>query len=142
VDVTWTYSGNPGASDRDLVRFLIGDTDTNDQQLTNAEIDYLITEQGSANRAALEAARGLLAKYSRTCDQKTSKVDTKYSQRRAGYAAMVSRLQLRLGPVPYAGGISEGDKDIDEGDSDRVDPAFKVGMMEHDGTNTETQDDV
>lgn len=140
--MTWSYSGNPGASDRDQVRFLIGDTDTNDQQLTDEEINFLIADKGSANRAALEAARSLQSKYSRLCDQRTGKVDTKYSQRRSAYAALVRRLQLNLGPVPYAGGISDGDKQIDEDDSDRVKPAFQVGMMEHNGTEVETEDDV
>jgi hypothetical protein len=29
--MAWSYSGNPGASNLDLIRFLIQDTDTTDQ---------------------------------------------------------------------------------------------------------------
>jgi len=139
--VTWTYSGNPGASDLDEVRFLIGDTDTNDQQLSDEEITYLLSAFGSPARAALESARGLLAKYSRFVDQKTGDIDIKFSQRRAAYAALVQQLQLGMLPVPYAGGISESDKEVDELDDDRVAPAFTVRMMEDpDRSDTDTWD--
>lgn len=138
--MTWTYSGNPAGSDLDQVRFLIGDTDTDDQQLTNEEIAYLLTIYPNPAGAALGAARGLFSKYARYCDQKTGDIDIKYSQRRDAYAALMLQLQLGMAPVPYAGGISVSDKEIDEDDADRVDPAFSVGMMEID--DAETQWDV
>ena len=39
--MTWSYSGNPGASDLDHIRFLIQDTDTTDQLFSNEELTYL-----------------------------------------------------------------------------------------------------
>jgi hypothetical protein len=140
--VSWSYSGDPGASDLDEVRFLIGDTDTDDQQLSDEEINYLLTSTGSVQAAALEAARSLWAKYSRLVDQKTGDIDIKYSQRKDAYAALIRQLQLGMLPVPYAGGISEDDKQVDEADSDVVQPAFTRGMMEYDGTDSEDQNDV
>ena len=140
--MTWSYSGNPGGSDLDAVRFKIGDTDTTDQQFSDEEITYLLTT-GSVDRAALEAARSLLAKYSRLCDQKTGDIDIKYSQRRESYAALVRQLQLGMTPTPYAGGISDDDKQVDEDDDDRVKPAFEVGMMEIRGDrDVEDENDV
>jgi hypothetical protein len=140
--VSWSYSGDPGASDLDEVRFLIGDTDTDDQQLSDEEINYLLTSTGSVQAAALGAARSLWAKYSRMVDQKTGDIDIKYSQRKDAYAALIRQLQLGMLPVPYAGGISEDDKQVDEADSDVVQPAFTRGMMEYDGTDSEDQNDV
>ena len=140
--MSWSYSGDPGASDLDEVRFLIGDTDTTDQQLSDEEITYLLTSAGSVKAAALEAARSLWAKYSRMVDQKTGDIDIKYSQRKDAYAALIRQLQLGMLPVPYAGGISEDDKQVDEADSDVVQPAFTRGMMEYDGTDSEDQNDV
>jgi hypothetical protein len=140
--VSWSYSGDPGASDLDEVRFLIGDTDTDDQQLSDEEINYLLTSTGSVQAAALGAARSLWAKYSRMVDQKTGDIDIKYSQRRDNYAALIKQLQIGMLPVPYAGGISEDDKQVDEADSDVVQPAFTRGMMEYDGTDSEDQNDV
>ena len=140
--MSWSYSGDPGASDLDEVRFLIGDTDTDDQQLSDEEIAYLLTSTGSVTAAALGAARSLWAKYSRLVDQKTGDIDIKYSQRKDAYAALIRQLQLGMLPVPYAGGISEDDKQVDEADSDVVQPAFTRGMMEYDGTDSEDQNDV
>ena len=140
--MSWSYSGDPGASDLDEVRFLIGDTDTDDQQLSDEEINYLLTSTGSVQAAALGAARSLWAKYSRLVDQKTGDIDIKYSQRKDAYAALIRQLQLGMLPVPYAGGISEDDKQVDEADSDVVQPAFTRGMMEYDGTDSEDQNDV
>jgi hypothetical protein len=42
--VTWTYSGNPSASDLDKVRFLSGDTDSTNPIATNEEITFLLVE--------------------------------------------------------------------------------------------------
>jgi hypothetical protein len=33
--MTWSYSGDPSSSSTDAVRFLVGDTDTNDQLISN-----------------------------------------------------------------------------------------------------------
>lgn len=41
-DPPWTYSGDPATSERDEVRFLIGDTDDSIKLLFDPEIDYLI----------------------------------------------------------------------------------------------------
>ena len=39
--MSWEYQG-PSASDKDEVRFLIGDTDVEDQLLSDEEIQYLV----------------------------------------------------------------------------------------------------
>lgn len=140
--MSWTYSGDPGANDKDLIRFLIGDTDSADEQLSDEEIAYLLTEYTAPKRAALEAARSLQAKYSRLCDQRTGDISISYSQRRDSYAALVRDLQRGMMGTPYAGGISAADKDSDEGDSDRVKPAFAVEMMANPGSGVEREDDV
>ncbi|CAB4194553.1 hypothetical protein UFOVP1264_8 [uncultured Caudovirales phage] len=40
--MSWTYSGNPASSDKDAVRFYVGDVDANFPFLTDEEISYLI----------------------------------------------------------------------------------------------------
>ena len=42
--MTWSYSGDPANSTNDSIRFLIGDTDTNDRLITNEEIAYIVTQ--------------------------------------------------------------------------------------------------
>lgn len=40
--MAWSYSGDPGASDKDEVRFLIQDVDTGLQLLSDEEIQFLL----------------------------------------------------------------------------------------------------
>ena len=40
--MTWSYSGDPASSDRDAIRFYIGDTDTTLQLLQDEDIDFLL----------------------------------------------------------------------------------------------------
>lgn len=42
--MAWTYSLDPATSDRDEIRFLIGDTEAGLELLQDAEIDYLINK--------------------------------------------------------------------------------------------------
>lgn len=67
--MTWTYSGNPGDSTRDEIRFLIGDTDTTDQLLSDEELDYLIGVWADAYAAAIAAVSALIAKGSRDSEE-------------------------------------------------------------------------
>lgn len=133
--MTWSYSGDPSTSDRDALRFTIGDTNTNDQQLSDEELDYLLSQYGSVNAAALAACRALIAQYSRCVDQKTGDIDIKYSQRIAQLKTMMSEISSDAVsgslPVPYAGGVSQSDKTTVEEDTDRVAPAFSKRMTDN-----------
>lgn len=67
--MTFTYSGNPGASALDEVRFLIQDTDSNDPLLTNEEINYLLTAYGDPYLAAISSVTALIAQASRVVEE-------------------------------------------------------------------------
>lgn len=67
--MTWSYSGNPGASDLDHIRFLIQDTDTTDQLFSNEELTYLFNSYGDAYSAAIAAVTTLIAKGSRVQEE-------------------------------------------------------------------------
>lgn len=53
--MAFTYSGNPGDSRHDWLRFVLGDTNAAKPILTDAEIDYLVGEY-PAKKALLAAA--------------------------------------------------------------------------------------
>jgi hypothetical protein len=67
--MAWTYSGNPGASTLDEIRFLIGDTDSTDQLLSNEEINYLFGVYQDAYAAAVASVVALISKASRTVEE-------------------------------------------------------------------------
>jgi len=54
--MSWTYSGNPGASEKDQVRFYLGDVDATFPLLTDEEITFLISQWDDAYNGALYAA--------------------------------------------------------------------------------------
>lgn len=95
--MTWSYSGNPGASTRDTIRFLIQDTDTSDQLLSNEELDYLITVWSDAYGAALAAVSTLIAKASRSLEESKRVGDlsltVKSGARVQQWEALYNRLQ-------------------------------------------------
>lgn len=133
--MTWTYSGDPSASELDELRFLLGDTDTTDQQLSDEEILYLLQEHGdSVVTSAMAACRRLIAKYSRCIDIKTGDIDLKYSQRVSHLNLLMQTLREGLRPVPYAGGISKADIEAVQDDDDRQAPNFAIGMMDNPAT--------
>jgi hypothetical protein len=130
--MTWTYGGDPSESDQDKVRFLVGDTDTADQQIADEEIAWLLTEEPGAYHAAAAAARAIAAKYARQVDKAVGDLRLSASQRAAHYQALAATLTRRAqiaGAVPFAGGISASDKQAQDDDIDRVRPAFSRDMQ-------------
>lgn len=105
--MAWTYSGDPATSDRDKVRFLIGDTDSTDQLLQDAEIAYVITEAGgSIYQAAHDAAYAVASKFSRMATSKSvGDLSLSYSDRAKAFFDLANEL-LELGarrepPTPW-----------------------------------------
>lgn len=139
--MTWTYGGAPGttsaATRRDAVRLLVGDTDTTDQQTSDEEIAFALS-QGSDDVyiAGAVICRALSGKFARLVDTSVESVSSSYSQRATQYAELAVRLtqdSKRLGSgglgVPDAGGISIADMISVESDPDRVPGAFRIDQF-------------
>ncbi len=143
--MAWTYSGDPADSDRDALRFCIGDTDTGDQQMNDAELDFLLTQKGSVAGAAVEAVRKLIAKYSRQVNKSVGDLRLSLSDRVKSYKMLLRELQAALNLKtggPIAGGISLARKDTVKENTDRVVPDFERGKFDHPGTeNSNNLDD-
>lgn len=133
--MTWTYSGDPSASNKDLVRFLIHDTDATAQLLTDEEIDGLLSIEGSARGAAILAAGSLSARFGRKASMSVGDLSINYGSISSFYTRLVASLRRELAmssALPYAGGQSVSDKDTKEEDDDRVTPSFKRNMHDRD----------
>jgi len=141
--MTWTYGGDPDANARDAIRFLCGDTDTNDQLINDEEIAWLNKEvTGSTTAttglydAAVRCCLTIASKFSRLADQSVGDLKVSMSQKAKAYRLQAEELKTladREGsvPTPYAGGISISDKNIDRDNTDRVDPWFSSGQFEN-----------
>jgi hypothetical protein len=91
--MAWTYSGDPGSSPRDQVRFLIGDTDPLVPMLTDEEIDWLVTTSSSVYFAAAQAAESVAAKYGKYVTKTVDGLSITKSERSINYAALAKRLR-------------------------------------------------
>lgn len=96
--MTWSYSGDPASSEKDAVRFLVGDTDTNDQLLSDEEIDYVIVESGGSKyQSAHDAAYAIASKFSRMAQSKSvGDLSISYADRAKAYFELANEL-LELG---------------------------------------------
>ena len=95
--MSWTYT-DPNTSDRDKIRFLIGDTDSTDPLLSDEEIAFTLAEAGgSVYQAGHDSCYAIAAKFSRMAQSKSvGDLSISYADRAAAYAAQAERL-LELG---------------------------------------------
>lgn len=135
--MAWTYDSSL-ATNKDRVRFLIGDTDTTDQQLQDGEITWVLTRVGCIEKAAAKCCRALAAKYSRQADSTVGDLAVKKSQRAAAYLELAIQLEQDSpdGAV-YVGGVNVSEKQTYEGDTDLLAPKFFRDMQKYPGTTNE-----
>lgn len=132
--MVWNYDGDPADNDRDEVRYLVGDTDTNEQLVNDAEIAYAIASEYNNTGAAARVCEALAALFSREVTTRagaSGELRLDLQQKAEAYAARA--LGLRKSAMAYAtpicGGISIDDKDDQVDDTDRVRPFFKRDMF-------------
>jgi len=81
--MSWTYSGNPGDSDKDQVRFYLGDVDPNFPLLTDEEITFLLSQWDVYNAplySASVAAETVSARFAREVDVSADGVSVQIGQ--------------------------------------------------------------
>lgn len=93
----FTYSGDPSASDLDAVRFLISDTNSDDAELQDEEIYYLLTTWGQTYDAAIAACEVIAGKYADKTNYSRSvgdlSISESYGQSAAEFRALANRLR-------------------------------------------------
>lgn len=129
--MTWTYSGDPSASNLDAVRFMTGDTDTTDQLVTDGEINYALTAGGGVTAAAVTICQAIAAKFSRQADKSVGDLRISLSQKAQAYLSMADKLEQKGSrlAIPFACGLSVDEKETSEADTSAVQPLFRRGMM-------------
>jgi len=129
--LTWTYGGDPAANDRDSVRWLVGDTDTTDQLVTDEEIAYALGEFGGPIHAAVVTAEAISALFSRQADKKIGTLSISASQRAKQYCALAEKLKRRIGTdlaEMFVGGTKISEKETLAEDEDAIQPSFQIGQ--------------
>ncbi len=133
--MTWTYDNNPAGSDLSEVRYLVGDTDSTDELVSDEEIAYAVASEANNTMAAVRTARAIASKFARLVTKAVGDLKINYSDRVKHYMDLATFLEdsdpAANIPVPYAGGISVSDKDSVEENTDRVNPAFERGQFDN-----------
>jgi hypothetical protein len=119
---------DPDHSDSDAVRFLIGDTNTDDAQLQDAEIAWLLAQaSASVYQAAIAACRALAFKYSRLVSSSVGDTSIQAGDLSQKYMDLIPVLEAQsalTSPIgaPFTGGVSRTDVYLREDDTDRIEP--------------------
>ena len=150
--MTWSYSTSWAASASLTatgmkVRFLIGDTDTNDQLISDEEITAVMGafSSGTAvNYLAAACADFVAAKFARKADVTNLETSVSASQRHSQFLALAKHLRsLPAGQVLggdgssfvlagiTVGGSSRAALDDREEDTDVVQPRFRRGQWDN-----------
>lgn len=135
--MAWTY--DPSNLDTatvggrlNVVRLLVGDTDTNDQQLDNQEIDFALSQtNNNVYFAAAWAARAIAGKYSRLVDTRLDgALSSDYKDLINQYTKLAENLEYQGKKTSAsvgikAGGISKATVQAVRENTDRIVPTFR-----------------
>lgn len=130
--MSFSYSGNPGQSALDAVRFNVGDTDARRPQLQDGEVLYCLEQAGGDIQAAsITACEAIIAQLSRLCDQSVGSVSKSFSQLLGNYKEVLGnlrRIASSSGGIPIIGGISHAANALPYHNPDYVRPQFTTRM--------------
>ena len=139
------------STDRDKVRFFIGDTVDSGHLVENETIATLLTVQPNPVRVAITIARSLAATFARKADKQIGKTRIDSSKIAESFLAIAETLEA-MGDVDGAGmtaaplrtgGISESLRDdLRFGDDDRIQPPFSIGQDDHPHAPVPTRDET
>ena len=139
--MSWTYSGDPSSDDRNAVRFLTQDTDTNRQLATNEEIDWVITQEMNVYMAAASMLQTIINRQAGIGSKKVGDLSITFdfasAEKRVGVLKARGQASYQ---VPTAGGIGVADKQTLEGDSDWPKPFFKREQFDHNGPSIDSEE--
>ena len=130
--MTWSYSGSPGDSDKDAVRFFIGDTDTTQQLLSDEEINYALTlHNGTFATAAFCIDRVMAA--NQLVDRQVG--DLRISaQQHADQPLGIKRDMLNRSAsttLPFFGGMTEASRELYDEDTQLIQRPFIEGQFDN-----------
>lgn len=135
--MSWSYDptdlSTTTASGRlNVVRLLIGDTDTVDQQVQNEEVQFSLAENGNnVYYSGAWASRVIASKYSRKVDTELSgALKASYSDLALHYRTLAENLEYQgktsgASVGVLAGGISKTKVEAVRANTDRIGGAFR-----------------
>jgi hypothetical protein len=139
---TWSYD-NTLPSNKDKARFILGDTDTQNQLIYDEEINAALALKGQLRTACIMLCESLAArfiKFTQTRGGETTADRTAVSDK---YEKLAKRLR-KVGQKGFAV-LTQSQKDVYESDSDLLQTSVKRGSMDNpvtDGNGTDNNGGV
>lgn len=111
-------------------------------KLTDEEINNLISIAGNRYAAAVLGAETIAGKYAVSVDKTVGKLSISQGSVSQQYTDLAKRLrrESQLRATPFAGGISQDQKDSEISDTDRVAPSFTVTQFDAPGDSSTGED--
>lgn len=134
--MTWTYSPTSLGTDLAKVRLYIGDTNTNDQLLSDEEIAVFTTLETSLFMAAARCCDAIIAKLARDIDRSNIGMSASRSQKVQHYKDLRDKLEewsKSGGGGMFVGGVSADANETLDTDADNIKPQFTVGKFDFPG---------
>jgi hypothetical protein len=127
---------NPGVSDKDRVRLLIGDTNVSAPRFTDEEIEAALVDAGGVYAASADLLESLAAKYATTVDLSVDGFSTRSGGIYDAFFKLAARYRAQA-PLKEAGGlgspvvdgISLGEIEAVASNPDRTPSAFTHDML-------------
>lgn len=133
--MSWTYADILD-SDKDKIRFLVGDTDGADQQISDEGIINMQTlVGGDVFTVAASICDGLAGKYARLRDVSIDSLRVNYGNQSQSYSKLAIRLRGQAGSsatigTPTVTGVSLGEMAAVNSDNDRVPSSITSRQMD------------
>ena len=97
--MAFTYTGRPGANDRDAVRFELGDTVAGTHLVPDEEIAYALQQDASVLKAAARCAESLAARFARETSERSGNVTKDHGDKQLHYQRLARKLRARSAPT-------------------------------------------
>lgn len=129
----FTYSGDPSESNRDEVRFLIGDTIESRPLFDDREIDFQLTKTPNKKIAGAELLENKARQFAVQADVRVGDVSKAFGKVSENMfkAAADLRADANKRALPFFGGLSISGKEALRERSDDVQPQFSIGQNDN-----------
>lgn len=130
----WSYSGDPGASDLDHVRFLVGDTVSEEPLLDDREVLHAISDKVNLHMAASMLADHLAARYSRKANFTVGPVSKSMGDLADKFRQLAKDLKKEAasgGAAPSFPATKVAEKETLQQDDTLTKPQFEIGMFDN-----------
>ncbi len=134
--MTWTFNATSITTDLAKVRSRCGDVNTNDQLLTDEQINAILSDNPDLDEAAAISCEEIIAKLARDVDRSNLGMSASRSQKIQHFTDVADRLRGRAVAKVSFGGASDSDKDTIESDADF--PLPLIRRTQNDNTSSTT----